>query len=447
VADIDEKARELAHEIAASRDGAAGTRRIAAALANARDAGRAALREQYAAGQRAMREAAITVLADQFLDAERVAFFVRALDWSTSSSPQASPPSDPRPAHSCPSCDTDDSVSVSGRLIKATPVGQPDPRPDDARIYPCDDCGLMRNAAEGGGTFTVCDACWDKRYGKPAKSDPRPGSETVLLPPQKDMDPADLAILRANLDDLYTTAAPQAEPRAPRICARTGCDEPAVRGSNQCQPHTDVPVQAEPRGCTCLGSCKGAAGLAPGWRCALAKAEPRDEGADGPCNAFTPGWCEDAAPTPRPAGEPLLCDCGWAGNALEATAKLGGLLCPRCDAVVEEHGRAADEARPAEVVMPVEREPITGLPVVRPGPQVAVAGSVTDAIVRARAKAAEGTETPEAQAVNTTRCGASFDVTPYFISYGVRRICTMPAGHNGKCLFESEVSFPPKVEP
>lgn len=32
------------------------------------------------------------------------------------------------------------------------------------RIYPCADCGAMRSKAEGGTTFTVCDACWDKAY-------------------------------------------------------------------------------------------------------------------------------------------------------------------------------------------------------------------------------------------------------------------------------------------
>lgn len=29
-------------------------------------------------------------------------------------------------------------------------------------IYPCDKCGTPRTKAEGGTTFTVCDACWDK---------------------------------------------------------------------------------------------------------------------------------------------------------------------------------------------------------------------------------------------------------------------------------------------
>lgn len=36
----------------------------------------------------------------------------------------------------------------------------------DARIYPCDKCGLMRSKAEGGTTFTVCDDCWDKLHAK-----------------------------------------------------------------------------------------------------------------------------------------------------------------------------------------------------------------------------------------------------------------------------------------
>jgi hypothetical protein len=31
-------------------------------------------------------------------------------------------------------------------------------------LYPCDDCGTMRTKAEGGTTFTVCDACWQKHY-------------------------------------------------------------------------------------------------------------------------------------------------------------------------------------------------------------------------------------------------------------------------------------------
>lgn len=30
----------------------------------------------------------------------------------------------------------------------------------EERIYPCDRCGKLRTKAEGGTTFTVCDACW-----------------------------------------------------------------------------------------------------------------------------------------------------------------------------------------------------------------------------------------------------------------------------------------------
>lgn len=37
---------------------------------------------------------------------------------------------------------------------------------DSDRIYPCDDCGLLRSKDEGGTIFTVCDTCWDKHYAK-----------------------------------------------------------------------------------------------------------------------------------------------------------------------------------------------------------------------------------------------------------------------------------------
>lgn len=36
--------------------------------------------------------------------------------------------------------------------------------PDEGRIYPCKECGIMRTRAEGGTTFTVCDKCWDKKH-------------------------------------------------------------------------------------------------------------------------------------------------------------------------------------------------------------------------------------------------------------------------------------------
>ena len=41
---------------------------------------------------------------------------------------------------------------------------------DDARIYPCADCGVMRSKNEGGTTFTVCDQCWDRHYLKYRKA-------------------------------------------------------------------------------------------------------------------------------------------------------------------------------------------------------------------------------------------------------------------------------------
>jgi len=43
----------------------------------------------------------------------------------------------------------------------------------DERIYPCDDCGKLRSKDEGGTTFTVCDECWDKRFGKPKPDEGR----------------------------------------------------------------------------------------------------------------------------------------------------------------------------------------------------------------------------------------------------------------------------------
>jgi hypothetical protein len=49
---------------------------------------------------------------------------------------------------------------VGGAFVK---FDRPTPA-DDARIYPCADCGLMRSRSEGGTTFTVCDVCWDKAY-------------------------------------------------------------------------------------------------------------------------------------------------------------------------------------------------------------------------------------------------------------------------------------------
>ena len=33
---------------------------------------------------------------------------------------------------------------------------------ETGRVYPCDNCGKLRSKAEGGTTFTVCEACWSK---------------------------------------------------------------------------------------------------------------------------------------------------------------------------------------------------------------------------------------------------------------------------------------------
>lgn len=36
----------------------------------------------------------------------------------------------------------------------------------DDQIYPCAECKTLRSRNEGGTTFTVCDACWDKHFKK-----------------------------------------------------------------------------------------------------------------------------------------------------------------------------------------------------------------------------------------------------------------------------------------
>lgn len=40
---------------------------------------------------------------------------------------------------------------------------------ESEKTYPCEICGELRTAAEGGTTFTVCDACWEDQYGKNKK--------------------------------------------------------------------------------------------------------------------------------------------------------------------------------------------------------------------------------------------------------------------------------------
>lgn len=51
-------------------------------------------------------------------------------------------------------------------------------RDEDARIYPCDRCGVLRSKAEGGTVFTVCDDCWSEIYGH-KRSEPAAGEPTA----------------------------------------------------------------------------------------------------------------------------------------------------------------------------------------------------------------------------------------------------------------------------
>lgn len=66
-----------------------------------------------------------------------------------------------------PWCDTKTSASQRdcGECplcrAKAFLASHPASLEDTERIYPCAKCGIMRSKAEGGTTFTVCDACWD----------------------------------------------------------------------------------------------------------------------------------------------------------------------------------------------------------------------------------------------------------------------------------------------
>ncbi len=49
--------------------------------------------------------------------------------------------------------------------------------------YPCADCGAPRTRAEGGTTFKVCEACWDKHYAKEAGPAAGAGEATRRRPP------------------------------------------------------------------------------------------------------------------------------------------------------------------------------------------------------------------------------------------------------------------------
>ena len=58
-------------------------------------------------------------------------------------------------------------LSVYKEAAKAVPAKEAED--EDARIYPCDNCGTMRTKAEGGTCFTLCEECWEKEFGS-AKS-------------------------------------------------------------------------------------------------------------------------------------------------------------------------------------------------------------------------------------------------------------------------------------
>lgn len=56
----------------------------------------------------------------------------------------------------------------------------------DERIYPCAKCGTMRSKAEGGTVFTVCDDCWDEKYGSESEAPDESGlGQWVLIEDDK----------------------------------------------------------------------------------------------------------------------------------------------------------------------------------------------------------------------------------------------------------------------
>ena len=61
-----------------------------------------------------------------------------------------------------------DALVYTSWSVEPVVPAPPEKQPEEGRIYPCDDCGVMRTKAEGGTTFTICEECWRKRYGKPS---------------------------------------------------------------------------------------------------------------------------------------------------------------------------------------------------------------------------------------------------------------------------------------
>jgi hypothetical protein len=76
------------------------------------------------------------------------------------------------PMHTCPECNGSGSdCDMCGGTGTLPELVIPSSAEDKPRIYPCVVCGVMRTKSEGGTTFTVCDECWDKQYGKKPSSD------------------------------------------------------------------------------------------------------------------------------------------------------------------------------------------------------------------------------------------------------------------------------------
>jgi hypothetical protein len=69
-------------------------------------------------------------------------------------------------------------------------------------VYPCDRCGALRTKAEGGTTFTVCDACWDATAPKAEETEgERDAAFDAYLLDRFDVNtPEDLAKVATNLE-------------------------------------------------------------------------------------------------------------------------------------------------------------------------------------------------------------------------------------------------------
>jgi len=67
----------------------------------------------------------------------------------------------PREEARCPQCKGVGNVWRGGSYGEAVACPGCSEAREEARVYPCDKCGVMRSKAEGGTVFSVCDKCWD----------------------------------------------------------------------------------------------------------------------------------------------------------------------------------------------------------------------------------------------------------------------------------------------